>query len=96
MLFLERAYSKRRFREKSVQEFREQFLTMEDRITGTVKWFSAEKGYGFIAQERGPDVFVNYSAIDGDGYRSLEQGEAVEFTITEGPKGKQESRVVRV
>lgn len=69
---------------------------MEERITGTVKWFSAEKGYGFIAQEQGPDVFVHFSAIDGDGYRSLEQGETVEFTITEGAKGKQASNVVRV
>lgn len=69
---------------------------MEERISGTVKWFSAEKGYGFIAQEDGPDVFVHYSSIDGDGYRSLEEGETVEFTITEGQKGKQASRVVRM
>ena len=69
---------------------------MEERITGTVKWFSAEKGYGFIAQEDGPDVFVHFSAIAGDGYRSLDEGEAVEFTITEGQKGKQASNVVRV
>ena len=61
---------------------------MEERITGTVKWFSAEKGYGFIEQQQGPDIFVHYSAIDGEGYRSLDQGETVEFTITEGPKGK--------
>ncbi len=69
---------------------------MEERITGTVKWFSADKGYGFIAQEDGPDVFVHFSAIDGDGYRSLDEGESVEFTITEGQKGKQASNVVRV
>jgi len=69
---------------------------MEERITGTVKWFSAEKGYGFIEQEDGPDIFVHYSAIAGQGYRSLEQGEEVEFTITEGQKGKQASNVVRV
>ena len=69
---------------------------MEERITGTVKWFSAEKGYGFIAREDGPDVFVHFSAIDGDGYRSLDEGQAVEFTITEGQKGKQASNVVRV
>lgn len=68
---------------------------MEERITGTVKWFSADKGYGFIAQENGPDIFVHYSAIDGDGYRSLDEGETVEFTITEGPKGKQASKVIR-
>ena len=69
---------------------------MEERTTGTVKWFSAEKGYGFIEQEEGPDIFVHYSAIAGQGYRSLEQGETVEFTITEGQKGKQASHVVRV
>lgn len=69
---------------------------MEARITGTVKWFSAEKGYGFIAQDDGPDVFVHFSAIEGVGYRSLEEGESVEFTITEGQKGKQASNVVRV
>ena len=69
---------------------------MEERITGTVKWFSAEKGYGFIAREDGPDVFVHFSAIDGDGYRSLDEGQAVEFAITEGQKGKQASNVVRV
>ena len=68
---------------------------MEDRITGTVKWFSSEKGFGFIEQEDGPDVFVHFSAISGDGYRNLEQGESVEFTITEGPKGKQASNVIR-
>ena len=68
---------------------------MEERITGTVKWFSSEKGYGFIAQEEGPDIFVHYSSIGGDGYRSLEQGETVEFTITDGPKGKQASNVIR-
>ncbi len=69
---------------------------MEERVTGTVKWFNAEKGYGFIAQEGGPDIFVHYSAIAGGGYRSLEQGEMVEFTITEGQKGKQANNVVRV
>lgn len=68
---------------------------MEERTTGTVKWFSAEKGYGFIEQAEGPDIFVHYSAIAGQGYRSLEQGETVEFTITEGQKGKQASNVVR-
>lgn len=68
---------------------------MEERITGTVKWFNAEKGYGFIAQEDGPDVFVHYSAIEGNGYRSLEEGETVQFTITEGQKGMQASNVTR-
>ena len=55
--------------------------------TGTVKWFNSEKGFGFIQQENGPDVFVHYSSIDGGGYRSLEEGQAVEFEVTQGPKG---------
>ena len=62
---------------------------------GTVKWFNADKGYGFIAQaESGPDVFVHFSAIGGDGYKSLNEGQAVEFEITQGPKGPQASNVV--
>ena len=61
---------------------------MEERTAGTVKWFSAEKGFRFIAQEGSPDFFVHYSAITSEGYRNLEEGQPVEFTITEGPKGK--------
>lgn len=57
--------------------------------TGTVKWFNAEKGYGFISREGGADVFVHFSAIQGAGYRSLEEGQAVEFEVTSGPKGDQ-------
>jgi CspA family cold shock protein len=57
--------------------------------TGTVKWFSAEKGFGFILQEGGPDVFVHYSAIEGEGYRNLDEGQAVEFDVTDGQKGPQ-------
>jgi cold shock protein len=60
---------------------------------GTVKWFSNEKGYGFIQQEGGEDVFVHFSAITVDGYKSLEEGQAVEFEVTQGPKGKQASNV---
>jgi CspA family cold shock protein len=60
---------------------------------GTVKWFSNEKGYGFIARSDGEDVFVHYSAITGDGYRSLAEGQSVEFDIVEGPKGKQAANV---
>jgi CspA family cold shock protein len=60
---------------------------------GTVKWFSAEKGYGFISQEGGPDVFVHFSAIEGAGYRNLEEGQAVEFEVTQGDKGPQASSV---
>jgi CspA family cold shock protein len=67
---------------------------MSDRIKGTVKWFNGTKGYGFIARENGPDVFVHYSAIRGNGFRSLEEGQKVEFTVEQGPKGAQASDVV--
>jgi CspA family cold shock protein len=61
--------------------------------TGTVKWFSPEKGFGFITPTEGPDVFVHFSAIEGDGYRNLEEGQQVEFEITEGQKGPQAANV---
>lgn len=54
---------------------------------GTVKWFNDSKGFGFIAQEEGPDVFVHHTAIEGSGYKSLNEGQSVEFEATEGPKG---------
>jgi CspA family cold shock protein len=60
---------------------------------GTVKWFNGDKGYGFIAVEGGPDVFVHFSAITGDGYRNLEEGQKVEFDITQGQKGPQAENV---
>ena len=66
---------------------------MAERIQGTVKWFNGTKGYGFIQQENGPDVFVHYSAIVGGGFRNLDEGDRVEFTIVEGPKGLQASEV---
>lgn len=66
---------------------------MEERQTGTVKWFNGGKGYGFIEREDGPDVFVHYSAIRGDGYRNLEEGQQVEFAIEQGPKGLQAADV---
>lgn len=62
---------------------------MAEREIGTVKWFNATKGYGFIERENGTDVFVHYSAIQGSGYRSLDEGQRVEFTVTEGQKGLQ-------
>jgi cold shock protein len=68
----------------------------EERHTGTVKWFNAQKGYGFIAREDGPDVFVHHSAIQATGYRELVENEQVEFDIVQGPKGLQASNVVRV
>lgn len=62
-------------------------------MKGTVKWFNASKGYGFITPETGEDVFVHYSAIQAEGYRSLEEGQSVEFDVTKGPKGLQASNV---
>lgn len=61
--------------------------------TGKVKWFSGEKGYGFIARADGPDVFVHFSAIEGSGYRHLDEGQDVEFEVVEGPKGLQAASV---
>jgi cold shock protein len=67
---------------------------MSQRVNGTVKWFNGSKGYGFISQEGGPDVFVHYSAIQGEGFKNLEEGQRVEFTVEQGPKGLQASNVV--
>ena len=64
-------------------------------MTGTVKWFNAEKGFGFIAREDGDDVFVHFSAITGDGFKTLEEGQAVSFEITQGPRGPQAENVTR-
>ncbi len=61
--------------------------------TGTVKWFNPDKGFGFITREDGPDVFVHFSAISGEGYRNLEENQQVEFDVTQGPKGPQASNV---
>lgn len=69
---------------------------MAERIQGVVKWFNGTKGYGFIQQPNGPDVFVHYSAIEGSGFRNLEEGEQVEFSIVEGPKGLQASEVRKI
>ncbi len=67
---------------------------MAERVTGTVKWFNASKGYGFIAREGGPDVFVHYSAIQIEGFRTLQEGQQVEFSVEKGPKGLQATNVV--
>jgi len=61
-----------------------------------VKWFNDAKGYGFISRSDGPDVFVHYSAIQGDGFRTLSEGQQVEFDVVDGPKGKQAANVVRL
>lgn len=66
---------------------------MSERVQGTVKWFNADKGYGFISQEGGEDLFVHYSEIQGSGFRTLEEGARVEFQITQGQKGMQASAV---
>ncbi len=65
-------------------------------MIGKVKWFNAEKGYGFIEREDGEDVFVHFSAIQGDGFKSLEEGQAVQFDIVEGERGPQASNVVKM
>ena len=66
---------------------------MSERTTGTVKWFNGAKGYGFIEREEGPDVFVHHSAIRGEGFRNLEEGQSVEFNVEQGPKGMQATDV---
>jgi len=67
-----------------------------ERTKGTVKWFNRSKGYGFIEREGGEDVFVHFSAIRGEGFRNLEEGDQVEFTIEDSPKGPQAADVVRL
>ena len=69
---------------------------MAERIEGVVKWFNGTKGYGFIQQDNGPDVFVHYSAIEGAGFRNLDEGDRVEFTVDQGPKGLQASQVTKL
>ena len=68
---------------------------MSDRVNGTVKWFNAAKGYGFISPENGEDVFVHFSAIQGNGFRELAEGQAVEFSIERGAKGLQATNVIK-
>jgi CspA family cold shock protein len=68
---------------------------VSNRVTGTVKWFNGSKGYGFISREDGEDVFVHYSAIQSEGFRTLEEGQRVEFTVERGPKGLQAANVTK-
>jgi len=65
-------------------------------VKGKIKWFNNSKGYGFIGREDAPDVFVHYSAIAGEGYRTLQEGDAVEFEIVQGPKGPQANNVIKI
>ena len=67
---------------------------MSDKTTGKVKWFNEAKGFGFIEQDSGPDVFAHYSAVQGNGFRTLSEGQKVEFKITQGQKGPQASEIV--
>ena len=69
---------------------------MSERTTGTVKWFNGGKGYGFITREEGPDVFVHFSEIRGEGFRNLEEGQSVEFNVEQGQKGLQATNVAVV
>ena len=69
---------------------------MSERVSGTVKWLNLGKGYGFITQEKGPDVFVHFSEIQGAGFRNLEEGQSVEFSIQQGQKGLQATNVTVV
>jgi len=69
---------------------------MSERINGTVKWFNSSKGYGFLTQNNGADVFVHFTEIRSDGFRTLEEGQRVEFSVEQGPKGLQAKNVVVV
>ncbi|GJM13033.1 MAG: cold-shock protein [Gammaproteobacteria bacterium] len=69
---------------------------MSDKITGTVKWFNENKGFGFIEREGGPDVFAHFSAIQSSGYKTLAEGQRVEFVVTDGQKGPQAEEIVAV
>jgi len=69
---------------------------MSERQQGTVKWFNSQQGFGFIARENGPDVFVHHTGIIGSGYRELTEGERVEFVVSQGPKGPQATEVTRL
>jgi len=67
---------------------------MSEKVVGTVKWFNDKKGFGFLEQPSGPDVFAHFSAISGDGFKSLTEGQKVEFTVSDGEKGPQASDIV--
>ena len=76
--------------------FKLQDIIMSNTIKGTVKWFNESKGFGFIEQQNGPDVFAHYSAISSSGFKTLAEGQQVEFTVTDGQKGPQAENIVAV
>jgi CspA family cold shock protein len=88
--------SKPRAVNQSVFSGKGDFRKMSERLTGTVKWFNGAKGYGFIARDGGEDVFVHYSAIQGEGFRDLQEGERVEFSVEQGQKGPAAADVRRL
>lgn len=69
---------------------------MSNTVNGTVKWFNESKGFGFIEQESGPDVFAHFSAIEGSGFKTLSEGQRVEFKVTQGPKGAQAEDITAI
>lgn len=69
---------------------------MSDTVTGTVKWFNESKGFGFIEQQSGPDVFAHFSGISGSGFKTLTEGQRVEFTVSQGQKGPQADNIVAI
>jgi CspA family cold shock protein len=69
---------------------------MSEKVKGTVKWFNETKGFGFIEQESGPDVFAHFSAIESAGFKTLQEGQAVEFTVSDGQKGPQAANIVAI
>lgn len=69
---------------------------MSNTVTGTVKWFNEAKGFGFLEQQGGADVFAHFSAISGNGFKTLTEGQAVQFTVTQGPKGPQAENIVAI
>jgi CspA family cold shock protein len=77
------------------RHFRICIPSRQQKMEGAVKWFNNTKGYGFIGRDDGPDVFVHYTAIVGEGYKTLNEGDAVEFEIVQGPKGPQAANVIR-
>jgi CspA family cold shock protein len=79
-----------------ITQKKKEIKEMSERITGTVKWFNGSKGYGFISRENGPDVFVHFTAIQSEGYRNLQEGQMVEFTVEKGAKGLQAANVIPI